>query len=77
MGGWFPHFPYFIPSSPGIPHWWDIFWWTWQLIVMGGVLLGLRHIALRVDRERDAAEFGSKGARPEAPIPPDGPGIPG
>lgn len=75
--GFFPHFPFFIPHSPGMPHWWDIFWWCFQLVVMGGVLLGLRSIALRVDRDRDAESFGTRASRPEAPIPPDGPGIPG
>lgn len=77
MGGFFPRFPYFIPSSPGMPHWWDIFWWTFQLVIMGSLLLALRRIALRVDRERDAAEFGATAARTDTPIPPDGPGIPG
>lgn len=77
MGSFFPHLPYFIPHSPGMPHWWDIFWWCFQLIVMAGLLLSLRAIALRVDRARNAAEFGASPNRPDAPLPPDGPGISG
>ncbi len=60
-----------------MPHWWDIFWWVFQLVIMGGLLLALRRIALRVDRERDATDFGAHANRPQAPVPPDGPGIPG
>lgn len=77
MGGFWPSFPYFIPSSPGMPHWWDIFWWSWQLIAMGAVLLGVRAMALRWDRDRDAEEFGVHKSTPETPVPPSGPGVPG
>lgn len=78
MKGFFPHFPYFIPSSPGMPHWWDIFWWCFQLVIMASLLLTLRFLALRFDRDRDAAEFGAKAGHTEAPpAPPEGPGIPG
>lgn len=77
MGSFFPHFPYFIPGSTGIPHWWDIFWWSWQLIIMSAVLLGVRALALRWDRDRDAAEFGTQKSRPDTSVPPDGPGVPG
>jgi hypothetical protein len=76
VGGFFPSFPYFIPSTPGMPHWWDIFWWSWQLIVMGGILLAVRALALRWDRDQEAKEFGAKGT-PETPVPPEGPGFPG
>lgn len=53
--GFWPTLPYFIPHSPGIAHWWDIFWWAFQLIVMSSLLLGLRKMALRIDRRREAS----------------------
>ncbi|MDA8192919.1 MAG: hypothetical protein M0Z53_02810 [Thermaerobacter sp.] len=52
MSGFFPHFPFFVPHSPGIPHWWDLFWWAFQLIVMTAILLSLRKVAVSIDQER-------------------------
>jgi hypothetical protein len=77
MGGFFPSFPFYIPHSPGMPHWWDIFWWSWQLIVMGAVLLGVRAMALRYDRDRDSEQFGARQSVARESVPPNGPGIPG
>lgn len=54
MSGFFPSFPFFVPHSPGSPHWWDLFWWAFQLIVMSALLLSLRKIAVGIDREREA-----------------------
>jgi len=54
MGGFFPSFPFYIPHSEGIAHWFDIFWWSFQLIVMGGLLLALRKLAIGADRERNS-----------------------
>jgi hypothetical protein len=74
-----PYFPFFIPNLPGIASWWDIFWWAFQLVVMGAVLIGLRHLGLRVDEANDRylpAALRAKGQ--PAPAPRDrGPAVPG
>lgn len=64
-----PHLPYFIPHSPGIAHWWDVFWWAFQLTVMSTLLLGLRKMALRVDR-RQAESEPVRRTPPAPPAPP-------
>ncbi len=74
MGGFWPSLPYFIPSSPGMRYRWEIFWWSWQIIIMGAALLGVRAVVLRWDRGRDAEQFGN---HEPAPVPPNGPGVPG
>ncbi|CAB1129137.1 protein of unknown function [Candidatus Hydrogenisulfobacillus filiaventi] len=51
-----PHFPYPFPASPGLPHWWDAVWWVIQVVVMTGLLMGLRALAQAVDRDMAAAE---------------------
>ncbi|MHB1612503.1 MAG: hypothetical protein ACYCOU_25090 [Sulfobacillus sp.] len=71
-GGFFPTLPYVIPHSPGIAHWFDIFWWVFQLVVMTTLVLLLRHWAVSFDRERD-----SDVKQTSVTAPPQNPGIPG
>lgn len=72
MKGFFPSLPYVIPHSPGIAHWWDIFWWIFQLVVMTTLVLVLRHWAISFDRER-SPEMKQTGVT----APSQKPGIPG
>jgi hypothetical protein len=48
--GFFPAFPFRIPYSPGLPGWWDIAWWTIQIIVMLALLSVFQRAAHGVDR---------------------------
>lgn len=50
MGGFWPKVPFYIPYSPGMPGWWDLVWWIFQIIVMSALLLTLHNVALREDR---------------------------
>ncbi|MCY0900888.1 MAG: hypothetical protein OWU32_01715 [Firmicutes bacterium] len=50
MSGFWPSLPFYIPYSPGMPSWWDLVWWVFQLIVMSLLLLWLHSTALREDR---------------------------
>lgn len=73
-----PTFPFFIPTLPGIATWWDIFWWAFQLIVMSAVLLGLRRLGVSVDEAN--MKYLPAALRPKRPArtPSDqGPAIPG
>ncbi|PSR28411.1 hypothetical protein SAMN00768000_0842 [Sulfobacillus thermosulfidooxidans DSM 9293] len=51
--GFFPYLPIRIPYSPGIAHWWDPFWWLFQIIVMTVLLISFRKVALRIDDQFD------------------------
>jgi hypothetical protein len=76
---WFPHFPFSIPSAPGIANWWDIFWWCFQLAVMTALLLGLRRIGLGMDERRQQElppALREPGQVPSQP-PGRGPSLPG
>ncbi|PSR26078.1 MAG: hypothetical protein C7B43_15165 [Sulfobacillus benefaciens] len=52
MRPFFPTLPLKIPYSPGISHWWDPMWWIFQIVVMSFLLLGLRKVAMDIDRAR-------------------------
>lgn len=54
--GFFPHLPIRIPYSPGIAHWWDPFWWLFQIVVMATLLMVFRKVALHVDDQFDDSE---------------------
>lgn len=51
MGSFWPSIPFYIPYSPGMPSWWDLVWWIFQLVVMSALLLLLHNVAMREDRE--------------------------
>ncbi len=74
-GRFFPTLPFRIPHSPGISHWWDIFWWVFQLVVMTTMVLLLRHWAVSFDREHQPPV--ARSAKRTTAIPPEGPGISG
>lgn len=59
----FPGLPVRIPYSPGMEHWWDIFWWAFQIAAMSYLLIFFRKSADRVD-----ARFNKKSsAKPKSP----------
>lgn len=62
MGGFFPSLPVRIPFSPGIQHWWDPFWWAFQIIVMTVLLMTFRKVAMSVDEDdaKRESEHGRK-----------------
>lgn len=45
----FPGLPVRIPFSPGMEHWWDLFWWAFQIGTMAYLLILFRKSADRVD----------------------------
>lgn len=47
--GFFPGLPVRIPYSPGMEHWWDLFWWAFQIAVMSYLLIFFRKSADHVD----------------------------
>lgn len=47
--GFFPGLPVRIPYSPGMEHWWDIFWWALQIGTMAYLLVFFRKSADQVD----------------------------
>ena len=53
MMTFFPHLPVRVPFSPGIAHWWDPFWWLFQIVIMTVLLITFRKVALRVDDQFD------------------------
>ncbi len=65
----FPHLPVRIPFSPGIAHWWDPFWWFFQIVVMTVLLITFRKVALRVDEQFDdkAHDLQQKNSRKAKP----------
>lgn len=71
----FPTIPYFIPHSAGLAHWWDIFWWVFQIVVMSTLVLVFRKWAIGFDREQEAGM--TQGTSTSAKVPPQSPGIPG
>jgi len=63
MSSFWPSIPFYIPYSPGMPSWWDLVWWVFQLIVMSLLLLWLHSVALREDRaglQETAAKEGKR-----------------
>lgn len=46
-----PTAPFYIPYSPGMPNWWDLVWWVFQIGIMSLLLWLLSHIALGIDRD--------------------------
>lgn len=62
MGGFWPHVPYIIPSSQGMPMWWDILWWVFQIVIMTAVLLLLRVWATKVDRANEQEQTAAMAA---------------
>lgn len=50
MEKFWPTFPYLIPASQGMPLWWYISWWIFQIVVMGAILYLITRWAVRVDR---------------------------
>lgn len=53
MEHFWPVLPFVIPSSEGIPIWWDIFWWAFQVVIMTTILVLLRRWAVREDNKMD------------------------
>lgn len=53
MEKFWPVLPYLVPKSEGIPLWWDIFWWSFQVVIMTVILVLLRNWAARVDKAMD------------------------
>lgn len=47
--GFFPGLPVRIPYSPGMEHWWDLFWWAFQIAAMAYLLIFFRKSADEVD----------------------------
>jgi|GEM_PF-4426774 len=52
-----PTLPFMIPSSPGLHFGFQVLWWVYQIVVMGGVLLILQAVA----RHRDVDEESRRG----------------
>lgn len=48
----FPQLPVRIPFTPGLPIWWDVFWWAFQILVMTSLLLYFNRIADGLDQQR-------------------------
>ncbi|AEJ41164.1 hypothetical protein TPY_3006 [Sulfobacillus acidophilus TPY] len=46
-----PHLPIRIPNSPGLPIWWDLMWWLFQILVMTSLLFYFNRIAGHLDGE--------------------------
>lgn len=51
MHHFWPSLPLHIPYSEGIAHWWDPSWWIYQVVVMTLLLMYLRKLGKRVDRD--------------------------
>ena len=47
--GFFPGLPVRISFTPGMEHWWDIFWWAFQIATMAYLLIWFRKSADGVD----------------------------
>lgn len=48
--GFFPALPIRIPFSPGMEHWWDLFWWALQFVAMALLLITFRRTSDWVDQ---------------------------
>ncbi|MHB1683004.1 MAG: hypothetical protein ACYCYO_09330 [Bacilli bacterium] len=51
MSLFWPTLPFYIPYSPGMPNWWDLVWWIFELVIMSLLLVTLTVVATRVDRD--------------------------
>lgn len=49
--GFWPTAPFYIPYSLGMPNWWDMVWWLFQLGIMSLLLWLLYAVATGVDRD--------------------------
>ncbi|UOF89829.1 hypothetical protein LSG31_18435 [Fodinisporobacter ferrooxydans] len=56
MGNFWPTFPFVIPNSPGIPLWWDLFWWIFQIVLISSLLYVLKTWCVKMDRMSDEEE---------------------
>lgn len=46
----FPTLPLLIPASQGVPLWWYISWWIFQIVVMGAIIWVVTRWALGIDK---------------------------
>ncbi len=53
MGNFWPTLPFFIPKSQGMPLWFDLFWWAFQIVIMTTLLLSLRRWGMKLDADRE------------------------
>lgn len=51
MEHFWPTFPFLVPASQGLPLWWALSWWIFQILIMGLVLTLITRWAVRVDRD--------------------------
>jgi hypothetical protein len=51
MEHFWPSLPVVIPNSEGMPMWWDIMWWVFQIVIMSTLLITLRNWAVKADRK--------------------------
>ncbi len=49
--GFWPTAPFYIPFSTGMPNWWDMVWWLFQLGIMALFLWLLYAVAVGVDKD--------------------------
>lgn len=45
-----PTLPFLIPKSEGLPLWWTISWWIFQIVIMTVLLLVVGRWAIQVER---------------------------
>lgn len=50
MHNFWPTLPFFVPASQGVPLWWDVLWWIFQIVVMSFILFIVTRWALKIDR---------------------------
>jgi hypothetical protein len=64
--GFFPGLPVRITFSPGMEHWWDVFWWAFQIATMAYLLIWFRKSADWVDAKfsKKATADGKKTKKP-------------
>lgn len=51
-----PQLPIYIPSSPGLHFGWQVTWWLFQIIVMGGAIYILQRLGITIDERRSDAK---------------------
>lgn len=61
-----PSFPFIIQPSQGLPLWWDLSWWIFQIVIMCAVLYLITRWAVRVDRDLNVAKTSDKNATPSS-----------